>query len=168
MTSRHVTTAGSLHGSSPTSLQHVDFSSAHDPRLSVLTAALDTQVKTEVGGSTSAHDIQGAVATAKAWFKAMPAHAAAHLMPEASADTLQVAMLRLVRRRFSSLVLTPIDQINESKALSQFGVDSMIASEFRTWFWTAFKIDVPFLDIMSADKTLSSLADYVANKLEES
>ncbi|KAI0116548.1 putative polyketide synthase [Nemania sp. FL0031] len=146
----------------------VDFSSAHDPRLSILAAALEAQISTEVGGLAPAHDTQGAVSRAKPWFRAVPSQAAAHLMSEASADTLQVAMLKLVRKRFSSLVLTPIDQIGESKPLSQFGVDSMIASEFRTWFWTAFKIDVPFLDIMSADKTLCSLADYVANKLEES
>lgn len=55
----------------------------------------------------------------------------------------------------------PIDQIDDRKPLSDFGVDSMIASEFRSWFWTAFKVDVPFLDLMSEEKSLLILSDFV-------
>ncbi|KUI74340.1 hypothetical protein VM1G_09893 [Cytospora mali] len=91
------------------------------------------------------------------------------LASEADAESLQAAMSRLVKKRFSSLILTPVDQIDESKPLARFGVDSMIASELRAWFWTAFKVegDVPFLDILSPDKSLSTLAGFAGEKLLE-
>lgn len=59
----------------------------------------------------------------------------------------------------------PPDQIDDRRPLPQFGVDSMIASEFRTWFWTVFHVDVPFLDIMSAQKSLVVLAEFVEMKM---
>ncbi|KAI1646003.1 uncharacterized protein F4817DRAFT_341562 [Daldinia loculata] len=63
---------------------------------------------------------------------------------------MREAILRLVKKRFSNLILMPSEQIGEDRLLLEFGVDSMIASEFRAWFWSVFRVDVSFLDIMSA------------------
>ncbi|KAK7966938.1 polyketide synthase [Apiospora aurea] len=109
-----------------------------DPRSSVLAVA-----EQEAGGMSSG-GLSPAVIQA--------------LASESGASTLVDAILRGVRKRFSSLILMPLDQIDDSQALSQFGVDSMITAEFRTWIWTAFKVDIPFHDIMSQQKTLASLA----------
>ena len=70
-------------------------------------------------------------------------------MPESDAESLQATVLRMIKKRFSNLILMPLDQINDLKPLPQYGVDSMIASEFRSWLWTMFRVDLPFLDIMS-------------------
>ncbi|KAH6638603.1 polyketide synthase [Truncatella angustata] len=102
---------------------------------------------------------------AKPWFKDVPAALSAALAPEADADTLRDAILRLIKKRFSNLILMPADQIGEGKALPDFGVDSMIASEFRSWFWSVFRVDVPFLDIMSAQTSLEALAGFVESKV---
>lgn len=85
----------------------------------------------------------------------------------ASATTLGEAILILVRKRFSNLILLPLDKVNDTKPLSQYGMDSMIAAEYRTWFWTIFKVDVPFLEILSSTNCLKTLATLVEKELVE-
>ena len=97
----------------------------------------------------------------------MPASFSSLLAPEADAESLQAAVLRVIKKRFSNLILVPPDQIDDHKPLPQYGVDSMIASEFRSWFWTAFRVDLPFLDIMSPQKSLIILAEPVETKMIE-
>ncbi|KAI0547924.1 polyketide synthase [Xylaria curta] len=106
-----------------------------------------------------------AVVAAAPWFEDVPSALKGTLAAEADAETMLAAILRLVRKRFSSLILMPPDQIDESKPLPDFGVDSMIASEFRTWFWSMFKIDIPYLDLMSAQKSLKALGAFVEAKM---
>lgn len=62
----------------------------------------------------------------------------------------------------------PVEQIDDAQPLPQFGVDSMIAAEFRTWFWTTFRVDMPFLDLMGSQKSLVNLAGFVEGSLVES
>ncbi|KAI0879957.1 polyketide synthase [Annulohypoxylon maeteangense] len=114
-------------------------------------------------------DSQGgqiSVVTAAPWFRNVPAALSAAFSPEADADTMLEAILRLIKKRFSNLILMPPDQINENKPLPDFGVDSMIASEFRSWFWSVFHVDIPFLDIMSAQTHIIKLAEVVEAKLQ--
>ena len=58
--------------------------------------------------------------------------------------TLADAILQHVAKRFGNLVLLPFAQVDVSKPLGQYGMDSMIAAEFRTWFFRSFGVDVPF------------------------
>lgn len=37
----------------------------------------------------------------------------------------------------------------------------MTASEFRTWFWNVFKVDVLFLDLLGSESNLSTVAAQV-------
>ena len=140
-----------------------------DARTAILAASLkaeqearDASQKTAAAGGAGVQ-----VATAAPWFREVPASMSGVLAPEADADSLQAAVLRLIKKRFSNLILVPLDQIDDRRPLPQFGVDSMIASEFRTWFWTVFSVDLPFLDIMSPQKSLSTLAEFVETKLIE-
>ncbi|KAJ2995710.1 hypothetical protein NUW58_g1199 [Xylaria curta] len=138
----------------------VENGTTQDPRCAFLAAALAADQR-ENGKSTTASN---AVAAAS-WYKVVPTGATGALAAEADAPTLFEAVLRLVRKRFSSLILMPLDQIDDRRPLTQFGIDSMIAAEFRTWFWSAFKVDIPFLDIMSPKKALDTLSAYVEEKL---
>ncbi|KAI0126810.1 hypothetical protein BJ170DRAFT_734047 [Xylariales sp. AK1849] len=54
-----------------------------------------------------------------------------------------------------------VDRIDSTKAVSKFGMDGMLAAEFRTWFYQAFKIDVPFLALSSETTTLTVLGEMV-------
>lgn len=135
-----------------------------EARASVLLASLLAEKEASEAPREGGNAV--AVAAAAPWFKEVPTAISAVLAPEADADTLLEAILRLVKKRFSNLILLPTDQIAESRPLPSFGVDSMIASEFRSWFWSVFKVDVPFLDIMSAQTSLIVLAENIERNLQ--
>ncbi|KAI1426161.1 polyketide synthase [Xylaria sp. FL1777] len=133
-----------------------------EARASILLASL--QAEKEMSDSSPKNGLDNTV-TAAPWFKDIPQSRATALAPEADAPSLQAAILRLIKKRFSNLILMAADQIQENKALPDFGVDSMIASEFRTWFWSVFKVDIPFLNIMSAKTSLQVLSEVVEAKI---
>lgn len=138
-----------------------------EARSSLLLASL--QAEQEATGSRSAASASVSASTTAAaapWFRNMPAgHPLAEALAlEAGAETMQEAILALGKRRFSNLILLPLDQVDPRRPLREFGVDSMIASEFRSWFWAVFRVDVPFLDMMSQQSSLQTLAAFVETK----
>ncbi|KAL7624846.1 hypothetical protein AAE478_004060 [Parahypoxylon ruwenzoriense] len=135
-----------------------------DSRTSILSAAL----LTEQGDDDTGGNAQIGLTDAPAWLKAVPAGIAAAFTSDSTATSLLDAVLGIMRKRFSSFILTPLDQIDNSKPLAQFGMDSMIGAEFRTWIWGTFKVDVPFLDLLSNQKTLINIAEAVEAKIGES
>ncbi|EHK18438.1 putative polyketide synthase [Trichoderma virens Gv29-8] len=133
-----------------------------ESRTSILAASLlsEKDAKEEEKGA----DV-GQLLAAAEWVKDVPANALSMLIPEASAPTMLDAILRLTKKRFSNLILMQLDAVDDSAPLPSFGVDSMLAAEFRTWFFNTFKIDVPFLDIVSPQKSLHTLAEFIEEKL---
>ncbi|ROT38902.1 polyketide synthase [Sodiomyces alkalinus F11] len=134
-----------------------------EARASVLLASL--LAEKEASESPQQGAAASAVASAAPWFKEIPAALSATFAPEADAETRGAAILRLVKSRFSNLILMATDQIGDTSPLPSFGVDSMIASEFRSWFWSAFRVDIPFLEIMSPQTSVAVLAEKVDAKL---
>lgn len=128
-----------------------------DARSVLLSASLDEEASSHDDASSPAPSVITA-----AWASGLPAELLRALASEsASATTLREAILALVRRRFSNLILLPLDQVSDSWSLAQYGMDSMIAAEFRTWFWTVFKVDIPFMEILSAFNSLRTLTGLV-------
>ncbi|BCS03320.1 type I polyketide synthase [Aspergillus luchuensis] len=80
--------------------------------------------------------------------------------------SLRAAIGDHVARRFSNLVLMPLAKLDASKPLAAYGMDSMIAAEFRSWFFQAFKTDIPFLELLSKTVTLDSLSEMVLVDVE--
>jgi len=68
--------------------------------------------------------------------------------------------------RFSNLILASLAKIELHKPLAAYGMDSMLAAEFRTWIYHALKIDIPFLELLSETVTLGSLIDDVEKRME--
>ncbi|PKX88903.1 type I polyketide synthase [Aspergillus novofumigatus IBT 16806] len=136
-------------------LQKAGFSGTNptlnDPRASVLAAVLD---------SDSDKDLKNG--------SGMPAELAAALENGHEGQSVAEAIVHLIVKRFSNLVLQQVDKIDPSKSLSKFGMDSMLAAEFRTWFYQAFKVDVPFLTLLSDETTLKSLGNLVHVAITES
>ncbi|KAI1269306.1 putative polyketide synthase [Xylariaceae sp. FL1019] len=143
----------------------VSLSVAQEPRAAILGAALAADRDAAKVAHHTESDESDSLTVAAEWFSSVPKHAQAHLIHQATTESLSEAILHLVRKRFSSLIITPMEQIDDQKPLLRLGVDSMIASEFRTWFWTVFRVDVPFLDIMSPQKNLRALSEYTAEKM---
>ena len=130
-----------------------------DPRTVLLSASLDAASGDE-GAAVASIDA--------AWSKGLPAHVVKALAAEAAeAESLHEAVLALVSRRFSNLLLMPLDKVDTKKPLASYGMDSMIAAEYRSWFWSVFKVDIPFLEILSPTNHLQALAGMVEKVLIE-
>ncbi|OQE18226.1 hypothetical protein PENSTE_c018G07178, partial [Penicillium steckii] len=65
------------------------------------------------------------------------------------------------KTRLSSLILQPLEQIDENQSLPRFGLDSMLASELRTWIYRSFNVDISSLSMMSNSMTLRKLGEKV-------
>ncbi|KAL4784750.1 polyketide synthase [Aspergillus varians] len=84
-----------------------------------------------------------------------------------SGQSLEEAVLGHIRRRFGNLVLLKYDDVDTRKPLSQYGMDSMIGAEFRTWFYQSLAVDVPLVLLLGTACTLKSLRDLALVKLQE-
>lgn len=133
-----------------------------DPRLGIIVAAGEESQGSR-GRSLAGRDRLGD--NAAPWMEDLPAGVASILVSEVDAASINSAVLRLISKRLSSLILTSVDQIDHQKPLVDFGIDSMIGAEFRSWVWNTFKVDIPFIDIISSRNTLSMLADTVVAEL---
>ncbi|KAI2627609.1 polyketide synthase-like protein [Hypoxylon sp. NC1633] len=136
-----------------------------DPRMSIITAALASQRETRHVDSVVGQLSQLGKTHWLRDYTTSPAAGA--LLCEADAPSLYAATLRLLQKRFSALISISMDKIGEHKSFLDFGIDSMLAAEFRTWLWSTLKVDIPFLDILSSRKTLGTIAHYIAEKLAE-
>ncbi|RYP20781.1 hypothetical protein DL765_002614 [Monosporascus sp. GIB2] len=117
-----------------------------DPPSSILAAAFE--VLKDVGKEDTRGNTSTDHATALlSWLKPLPQDGVSVLMKEMDSTSLRDSIAKTIGQRFSSLILIPIDQVDNHKPFAQYGVDSMIASEFRTWLWNTFQVDIPFLDL---------------------
>lgn len=83
-------------------------------------------------------------------------------------SSMPEAVLSHITKRFGNLILMPAAQVDVAKPLAGYGMDSMIAAEFRTWFFQAFKVDIPFLTLLSKTSTVQSLSDTVVSEVSAS
>ncbi|KAI1174368.1 putative polyketide synthase [Nemania sp. FL0916] len=144
----------------------VDLEVVSDPRLALLSAAVSAEKasrRLNSGGSVKPN-LSHIIATTP-WLQGLPSGIAESLALVDGATSLSAAVLQLTRQRFSNLILVSVDNIDEDKPFSRFGVDSMIAAEFRTWLWNTFEVDVPFLDLLGAQMNLSTVTKVVSTKL---
>ncbi|KAI0003946.1 ketoacyl-synt-domain-containing protein [Xylariaceae sp. FL0662B] len=120
-----------------------------DPRASLLSAALDDE--TLGSGSGSSGSTNGLAAEIAEAIE--------------SGGSVEEAALKMIVTKFSSLVLMPKDKIDVYKPISGVGIDSMLAAEFRAWIFQAFKVDVPYLTLLSSTATLSALSELITQSL---
>ncbi|KAI1636396.1 putative polyketide synthase [Biscogniauxia mediterranea] len=139
-----------------------------DQPSSILASALevmkDRKVK-QISGPASTY--AGRATAAPSWLRELPQDIAEVLMTDPDVTSLRASINKTIGQRFSNLILMPIDRVDYQKSFSQYGVDSMIASEFRTWFWNTFRVDIPFLDLLSSQKNLDTVAELLEAKLLE-
>ncbi|RDW91779.1 polyketide synthase-nonribosomal peptide synthetase [Coleophoma crateriformis] len=122
----------------------------NDPRATLLASALDSEEDSALKSNSG-----------------FPPELAAALESN-DANSIHDAVMNMVLGRFSNLVLLQLDKIDVNRSLSKFGMDSMLAAEFRTWFYQAFKVDVPFLTLLAETTTLNTLGELVCAQISES
>ena len=77
------------------------------------------------------------------------------------------AIRSIVANKISNLILLPVEKLRLEQNLSEFGPDSMLAAEFRTFAFHALEVDVLFMTLLAKDTSVNSLAKLIADGLEE-
>ncbi|PQE17058.1 polyketide synthase protein [Rutstroemia sp. NJR-2017a BBW] len=87
-----------------------------DPRANLLSSTLSSSAPTTSSshGSKISNHLEAALETA---------------------GSLHEAITALVKQRFSNLILISVEKVELEKRLTAYGMDSMLAAEFRTWVW---------------------------------
>lgn len=80
---------------------------------------------------------------------------------------VEEAVLDFIRKRFGNLVLMKYETVDVRKPLAEYGMDSMIAAEFRTWFYQSMAVDIPILTLLGKTISLEGLRDMSLVQLEE-
>ena len=117
----------------------------NNPRASILAASVD--------GESDVHSKKSESGLPQALSEALEAGADA----EGALD----AIIGIVPARLANLILVRADKIQPETSLTVWGMDSMLASEFRTWFFMAFNVDIPFLFIMGQTESPKTLGEMV-------
>ncbi|KAJ9635854.1 hypothetical protein H2199_008207 [Coniosporium tulheliwenetii] len=73
-------------------------------------------------------------------------------------------LLEAFVNKVASILAVPVDIIEPSNSLSAYGLDSIVAVEFRKWFRKAVSVDVALFDVLGA-KSIASLVTKVAGML---
>lgn len=82
----------------------------------------------------------------------------------ATADLSPVeAAIANIRARFAKQLSTSVEKMSETKPISGFGLDSMMGTEFRTWYFQSYKVDIAFDDLVEGKNTITSLAEKALN-----
>ena len=85
----------------------------------------------------------------------------AELLKNASPSKFRQAVTAAIVDRLAKLLFTPSDEIDPSRAVSDYGMDSMIAAELRNWFVKSFQTDVTFLDLLNPQTKILGLVEKV-------
>jgi len=73
----------------------------------------------------------------------------------------QPAIKEAVIAKFAKTFMVPTEDIDESKPLVAFGMDSMIGIALRNWVFSTYQIDVPTSDFMGPLLTAETLANKI-------
>ncbi|OJZ81972.1 hypothetical protein ASPFODRAFT_84885 [Aspergillus luchuensis CBS 106.47] len=70
-----------------------------------------------------------------------------------------------ITQKLSHMVLIPVEKINVQASLSDFAMDSMLASELRQHIFSVTKVDISFLTLMDPKTSVFSLCTTIASVL---
>ncbi|KAL9047293.1 MAG: hypothetical protein Q9214_000093 [Letrouitia sp. 1 TL-2023] len=83
------------------------------------------------------------------------------LLKMASPDEFRKVVTGAILDRLGKLLFTPSEEMDPSKAVSEYGMDSMIAAELRNWFNKTFQTDVTFLELLNPATKIMKLVEKV-------
>lgn len=86
----------------------------------------------------------------------------AETLKSASGPDFRRIVTGAILERLGKLLFTPSEEMDPSKAVSEYGMDSMIAAELRNWFVKSFGTDVTFLELLNPSTKISDLVEKVA------
>lgn len=66
--------------------------------------------------------------------------------------------------RLAKLLSIAVDELNADKPLSQYGLDSLVAAELRSWLTKTLGVDITLLDLLSKGKSITDLITTVTEQ----
>ncbi|KAH9904842.1 polyketide synthase [Xylariomycetidae sp. FL2044] len=81
-------------------------------------------------------------------------------------QTLEMATRDYILKRFCGNVLIPVERVDTAKSLVSYGMDSMLAADFRSWIFKSFGSDIAFHDLLSPILTLDKLIAMVIEEVQ--
>lgn len=117
----------------------------NDPRAAILASSLD--------GESDAHS--------KKTDAGLPPALAETLEAGGDGEAVLETITTIIVQRLANLILVQAPKIDRDMPLIKWGMDSMLAAEFRTWFFMAFTVDVPFLLLLGESITPQALGELV-------
>jgi hypothetical protein len=121
------------------------------PEPSFMRDPLFTQLRSIAESSDSAGEEESFAATREALRNAKTLEDATEILAEA------------LIKRISSIMSLPLEDIDSEKPIHFYGVDSLVAVEFRNWLRKNLDSDIEVLDIMG-DDSINALSEKVAKK----
>jgi hypothetical protein len=134
-----------------------------DPRADIIGNALYEEYE-----SVMTHDVQQKIATKESLLELS---VQSYLKPNGTLcerpndGALLKAIQSIVATKFCDLLLLSPEQLSVHTPLGTFGMDSMLASESRHFFFHTFAVDVPFLMLLAAATTVESLSETIALRM---
>ncbi|KAI0179744.1 polyketide synthase [Hypoxylon sp. FL1284] len=126
-----------------------------DPRTSLLAAAYERSTRGLYRG-----------VGAGAGGQHLPTEVAKLLVQNGPSASTVNAVQEIVANKMSNLILLPAGQLRPEQKLGEFGIDSMLAAEFRTFIFHALEVDVPFMTLLDKHTSVRSLAETIVKELE--
>ncbi|KAI3340056.1 putative polyketide synthase [Ustulina deusta] len=80
-------------------------------------------------------------------------------------ESIQSAVCKALVAKFSSIMMMHPDQLRHDQPLANFGLDSMLAAEFRTFVFQALQVDIPFMTLLSKNATMDSIVAIVVEQM---
>lgn len=87
--------------------------------------------------------------------------AATDALAAASPAEFRQIVTKAILDRLAKLLFTPSDEMDPSRGVSEYGMDSMIAAELRNWFVKSFQTDVTFLELLNPQTKILDLVEKV-------
>jgi hypothetical protein len=133
-----------------------------DPRTAIIAGAYAAAA---ASSSEDMHNEDSSLPTAVS--SALASHSAPtsleeEIIPNA---TLILAVQEVVSAKIGALLLVGVEELSPEKQLADFGMDSMLAAEFRGAVFRVFRVDVPFATLLDKRTSVRSLASLVASRL---
>ncbi|KAI4719803.1 ketoacyl-synt-domain-containing protein [Aureobasidium sp. EXF-10727] len=124
-----------------------------DPRFSIIAAAIAKNGGQSTWSADSATTTTSALRTAIA---------------SDDDSSIHLALQSLVLSHFSKLIMAPMDKLTASlnRPMSEFGMDSMIVADLRSWAWRDLRVDLPFMVLLEGGLTLDGLVKLIWSKLD--
>ena len=88
-------------------------------------------------------------------------------LKDAGPDERQEIVIQSMCKKLESLCYLSPGSIDPRKAVMAYGVDSMIAAEFRSWLFKMFEVYISFLELLGPRTRILDLVEMVSERWDK-